>query len=72
MLSSARKILLQSPKQLTTLIRPTNSFIIKRRNYSGSSVFKGARNYFGFRNNSEDSQINNNNNTINKQFINAL
>ncbi|KAF6070011.1 Protein phosphatase 2C family protein [Candida albicans] len=66
MLSSARKILLQSPKQLTTLIRPTNSFIIKRRNYSGSSIFKGARNYFlGFRNNSEDSQINNNNNNNN-------
>lgn len=66
MLSSARKILLQSPKQITTLIRPTNSFIIKRRNYSGSSVFKGARNYFlGFRNNSEDSQINNNNNNNN-------
>ena len=66
MLSSARKILLQSPKQLTTLIRPTNSFIIKRRNYSGSSIFKGARNYFlGFRNNFEDSQINNNNNNNN-------
>ncbi|CAX41983.1 unnamed protein product [Candida dubliniensis CD36] len=72
-MSSARKILLQSilttsSKQLTTLtsIRPTYSIIIKQRNYSGSSIFKGARNYFlGFRNNSgEDSQTSNNNSSM--------
>lgn len=80
-MSSARKILLQSilttsSKQLTTLtsIRPTYSIIIKQRNYSGSSIFKGARNYFlGFRNNSgEDSQTSNNNSSMHYDSVDEL